>query len=161
MARKFSRKLSLWFAALVTALVLFAPSHIALAANAIVTNCSNDSQLRSSLTTMQSNGGGTLTFNCGTATILLTSALPNISTHTIVDGGNKITLSGGNNYRIFVVDSGAVLTVQSIVLTNGSSSGDGGAIYSDGGGAFETRDDSKQHRRRERRRDCDVWTVEH
>lgn len=55
----------------------------------IVTNCSNDTDFSNKLA-----GGGTITFNCGTATIVLTST-KTITADTVIDGANKITLSGG------------------------------------------------------------------
>ena len=72
------------------------------AANEIVTDCSNETQLRTKLTAMQSSSGGTLTFACGVATIVLTTGrLPDITQNTIIDGDNKITLRGGNSSRLF------------------------------------------------------------
>lgn len=52
------------------------------AANEVVTDCSNETQLRTKLTAMQSSGGGTLTFACGTATIVLTAGQLQISPST-------------------------------------------------------------------------------
>ena len=103
------------------------------AADQVVSNCSNDTELRNDLTAMQSSGGGTLTFNCGSASITLSSVLPDITTATTIDGGNKITLNGANSTRHFIARSGSTLTLKNIVLTNGSSGGDGGAIYNDYG----------------------------
>jgi hypothetical protein len=114
---------------LFAALLLLARAHPVFAADQVVTNCGDDTELRSKLTTMQSSGGGTLTFNCGTASIKLASLLPTISTATTVDGGNKITLNGQNGTQIFYVNSSGTLNLKNIVLTNGSSGGDGGAIY--------------------------------
>jgi hypothetical protein len=95
-------------------------------AGGVVTDCSNDVQFSSRLT-----GGGTITFNCGTAVIPLSTAL-SISADTTIDGGGKITLSGQNAHRLFVVGNGAKLTLRNIVLTSGSSTGDGGAIFNNG-----------------------------
>jgi predicted outer membrane repeat protein len=81
------------------------------------------------------SGSGTITFNCGTAQIDLSST-KTIQAHTTIDGGGMLTLSGQNARRLFVVNGGASLTLRNIVLTNGSSSGDGGAIYNDLGGAL-------------------------
>lgn len=125
------KKLIVW-GIVFSALAFFIAAPRVEAANQVVTDCSSDADLRAKLTTMQSGGGGTLTFNCGTATIHLTSILPAITTNTVVDGGSKIILSGDNNNQIFYVGSTGTLTVQYIDLTNGSSAVDGGAIYSDG-----------------------------
>jgi hypothetical protein len=114
------------------ALTLCVGPQAAAAANQVVTNCSNDAELRGDLTAMESSGGGTLTFSCGTATIVLTADTPAITTTSTVDGGGKITISGGNSRRIFVVDDGARLSLKNIVLSNGATTGDGGAIASFG-----------------------------
>jgi hypothetical protein len=103
----------------------------AIAADQVVGNCSNDSELRSDLTAMQSSGG-TLTFSCGTATIPILAVLPEISTHVTIDGGGSITISGTNSTRIFFVAASGGLELEDIVLTNGSSAGDGGAIFNFG-----------------------------
>ncbi len=98
------------------------------AANEIVTDCSNETQLRTKLTAMQNSSGGTLTFSCGTATIVLTTGpLPTITKNTIIDGPN-ITLSGGNSFRLFNVNAGAALTLKNLTVTRGFFNGDGGAI---------------------------------
>jgi hypothetical protein len=75
-------------------------------------------------------GGGVVTFNCGAAphTLLFTSQ-KNITANTTIDGAGKITLSGQDATRLFVVSNGAALTLRNIVLTNGFSSGNGGTIY--------------------------------
>ena len=97
-------------------------------AGGVVTNCSDDSQFSSLLA-----GGGIVTFNCGTALINLSST-QTISSNTTIDGGGQITLSGQNARRLFIVGSGALLTLRNVVLTNGFSSGDGGAIYNGASG---------------------------
>lgn len=69
------------------------------AADQVVTNCANDNDLRTKLAAMQSSGGGTLTFDCGTPSsiiILSGTPLPSITANSVVDGGNKITISGNN-----------------------------------------------------------------
>ena len=84
--------------------------------------------------------GGVIVFNCGTdnATIEVTSAKV-IATTTVIDGGSKVTLSGGGAQRIFAVQSDVDFSVQNITLTqasvlgargNGpSSANSGAAIY--------------------------------
>ena len=99
-----------------------------LMASGTVTNCTNDTQLSSMLAS-----GGTITFNCGTATIVLSSS-KTIALNTTIDGGGKITLSGGNTVRLFRVLSNVSLTLNNITLTNGyNASDDGGAIHNGGG----------------------------
>jgi hypothetical protein len=92
-----------------------------------VTNCSNDSQFSTALV-----GGGTITFNCGTATIILSST-KTISASTTINGGGKITLSGNSARRLFVVNAGASLQLADITLTKGASgAGNGGAVENSG-----------------------------
>src|SRR3954469_17382637 len=89
-----------------------------------VTHCSDDTEFSGAL-----SGGGTITFNCGTATIILSSP-KTISATTTINGGGKITLSGNNARRLFTVNAGASLDLVSIVLTKGNSGTEsGGAIY--------------------------------
>jgi hypothetical protein len=88
-ARRGSFARSVRIALLVFA-TLFLPSVAsrAVASDQIVANCSNDTELRSDWNAMQSDGDsprGTLTFNCGTATIVLSGFLAN-STNTIIFG---------------------------------------------------------------------------
>jgi predicted outer membrane repeat protein len=76
--------------------------------------------------------GGTITFDCGgPATITFTGQKYVGPAHVVVDGGEEITLSGGNITRIFSVLSGSLL-LRNITLTNGHS-GHGGAILAENG----------------------------
>lgn len=115
-------------------LALTRPSNVALAANFTVTNCDNDSQLRDYLGQVQSvSEGGSISFNCGTKTIVLTGGvLPPITKSTYIDGGNKITLSGNNATRHFIVYVGGSLNLYNMTLTKGSGAGDGGSIINSG-----------------------------
>jgi hypothetical protein len=92
--------------------------------------------------------GGVVTFNCGTApvTITVTAEVP-ITKDTTIDGGNLVTLSGGNSTRIMHIMSAwnvttPLLTVQNLTFMEGfttdvmntSATDQGGAaIYEDGG----------------------------
>src|SRR5262245_60464460 len=71
----------------------------------VVTECSNDSQLRSML-----SAGGDVSFNCNgnhsPATILVNPAISLGEGTYSLDGGNKVTLSGANTNRIFYLDPG-------------------------------------------------------
>ncbi len=81
------------------------------------------------------SGGGTLTFNCGTAphTIRITRAL-NITTATTINGGGTVTLDGGDATRLFSVSSNGQLTLTAITLSGGNAgTGNGGAINNNGG----------------------------
>src|SRR4051812_20072066 len=73
-------------------------------------------------------GGGTVTFTC-TGTISV-SGPQTITTNTVIDGaGHSITLDGQAWAQIFIVNSGATLTLRNLTLSNGNVSADGGAIY--------------------------------
>jgi len=97
-------------------------------AGGTVTDCGNDTQFSNML-----SSGGTITFNCGTATIVLASS-KTISLNTTIDGGGKITLSGGDARRLFRVNSNVSFTLNNLTLTNGYSASDnGGALYNGGG----------------------------
>ena len=72
-------------------------------------------------------GGGTVTFACGKKTILLNDTL-DVTTDAVINGGGRITLSGGNSLQLFHVASGVSLTLKGLVLKGGSSLGNGGAI---------------------------------
>ncbi len=126
---------------LVTVLSLFAIAlstfaGIAHAADQVVSDCGDNggaNQLRAKLNAAQSSGGGTITFTCGPATIVLTAGtLPSITTNTAVNGGGTITISGNNAVRVFVVNSGATLTLNNITITNGYIQGDGAGVYNAG-----------------------------
>ena len=82
---------------------------------------------------MAGSGNDTIVFasSLGTATITLTSALPNItdSAGLTIDGSNRITLSGNDSVRVLYVYSGASLSLQNISVTHGKSDS-GGGLYS-------------------------------
>jgi hypothetical protein len=131
-ARRFARSCIASLALLAVLIsTLFVSVVPARAADGVVSNCSDDAELSSLLV-----GGGTISFNCGTALIHLSNTIL-ISANTTIDGGGLLTLSGDNERQFFVVDTGAMLTLRNIVLTNGFSPGDGGAINNRGTLALE------------------------
>jgi len=108
--------------------------------------------------------GGVITFNCGPdpVTIVLTSTAKvfnNTAPKLVIDGGNKVTLSGGGKIRILYMSTcdkaqvypagpgdcntnpGVQLVVQNITFVDGNAkdiadtnnAGGGGAIYAQGG----------------------------
>jgi hypothetical protein len=107
--------------------------------------------------------GGIITFNCGpdpiTITLTATAKVRNSTPKLVIDGGGKVTLSGGGTKRILYVDTcdtslgsvsgnclyaptGPQVTVQNITLADGNatnstyvSPGDSGG-GSNGGGAI-------------------------
>lgn len=75
---------------------------------------------------------GIVTFNCGPAPhILVVTSEKALATGVIIDGGGKITLSGGNNTRIFSLFQGAAVELRDIMLTRGQADG-GGCLLSIG-----------------------------
>jgi predicted outer membrane repeat protein len=78
------------------------------------------------------SGGGSVSFNCGAAphTITLTEAKI-INADTVLDGGGRITLSGGGTTRLFQVQNGAAFTLRGLRLVDGYTTGNGGAIYAE------------------------------
>jgi hypothetical protein len=95
--------------------------------------------------------GGFITFNCGpapvTITMTATATVPNTSHLVVLDGGGKVTLSGGGKTQIISVNAGwqqqwPQLVVQNLTFTDaysgtqqtsGSSVYGGGAIFDEGG----------------------------
>ena len=110
-------------------------------ADGTVMDCSNQNDFAAK---MNSNSGY-ISFNCGgvfaPATITITqpggfTAIP--GAFFTIDGGNLVTLSGGNTNRIFDVGSGMSLTLTNITLTDGAAAAggnlpdQGGAILNEG-----------------------------
>lgn len=87
--------------------------------------------------TAVNSGGGTLSFDCGPEPhlILVTTERP-LAGQVVVDGGGRITLSGGLATRIFSVQDQAEVELRDIVLSHGrSNAGPGGAVIVTGTGA--------------------------
>ena len=118
---------------LVLTLVLVALIASANAANQVVSDAGDNggpNQLRAKLAAAQGSGGGTITFNVGAATIVLTCGiLPTITSNITIDGGNVVTLSGNNATPAFQITSGATLTLNNLTIFKClNSSSDGGAV---------------------------------
>ncbi|HEY4178632.1 MAG TPA: choice-of-anchor Q domain-containing protein [Kofleriaceae bacterium] len=74
--------------------------------------------------------GGKIAFNCGTATIAITATLDlRTDVDTVLDGGGKVTLDGGDAVRILSFDhqdyrkNTVTLTLQHIKLAHGRAKG--------------------------------------
>lgn len=91
--------------------------------------------MRAKITAAQSSGGGTITFNVGSATIVLTGGiLPTVTSNITIDGGNVVTVSGNNATPAFQMSSGVTLTLTNLTITKClSSSNDGGAVRNSSG----------------------------
>ena len=100
-------------------------------AGGVVSNCSSAADLKNKL-----SGGGLVTFNCGPTpvTIIITDSTGLVvpAGATIVDGGNRVTLSGNNNARVFYVGSGSSLTLTNIGVRFGFTGIGGGCLYVQG-----------------------------
>jgi len=105
--------------------------------------------------------GGVITFNCGpnpvTITMTATAKVVNTSRRVVLDGGNRVTLSGGGKHRILYMNTcdkkqiwttsdcfdqeWPQLVVQNLTFENGhsavqqtaTSSYGGGAVFAEGG----------------------------
>jgi hypothetical protein len=103
--------------------------------------------------------GGVITFSCGPSPVTIvmhaTAKIRNTSAQVVIDGGGKVTLTGGSVRRILYMDTcdkrqvwttshcddqaTPRLTVQNITFAHGNSTGDffdgggGGAIFARGG----------------------------
>jgi hypothetical protein len=120
-----SPAVAIWF-------VLFAAA-TAFAADHVVTDPGDNSgpnQLRAKIELAESGGGGTIAFNIGAGTVvLMRGVLPTITTNITIEGGNVVTLSGGNAYHLFQVNQTGTLTLNNLTVTGGASvTADGGAI---------------------------------
>jgi predicted outer membrane repeat protein len=120
----------------VTALPLFdarvstARAHPAVPrADTIVQPPCGEAEFNTAFNTVNS-GGGTLTFNCGTATIAFSSQ-KTVEANVTIDGGGTITLSAENT-RLFAVAALQALTLNNLTLTRGYTYG-GAVTISDTG----------------------------
>jgi hypothetical protein len=123
---------------LMAAVVFASPAWAATPYTVINTNDSGAGSLRQAIIDANTTTGvaDTINFNLGSAaTITLTSGeLPFITNgaELTIDGGSAdITISGDNQHRVFLVDSGAKLTLRNLTVANGAAS-DGGGILSGG-----------------------------
>ncbi|MDB5271872.1 MAG: hypothetical protein JWO58_239 [Chitinophagaceae bacterium] len=66
-------------------------------------------------------------------TILLTSALPAINNHIIIQGqAQLVTVSGNNSYNVFTVNSGYTVQINSLIITGAKISNNGGGVMNSG-----------------------------
>lgn len=82
--------------------------------------------------------GGVVTFNCGVNPYTLIADTYVIQEDTTIKGNNRITLDGENLRQLFIVDNGASLILEDIVLVNGEA-GQGGCISVNTTGSLTTR----------------------
>ncbi len=103
------------------------PAAQALAITSVVTDCT-ESALRAVVA-----NGGLITFSCGTAPVTITlSTELQVAKDTNIDGGNLVTISGGNTTRIFHTANYVALTLHTLTISNGkplTGNGSGAAVY--------------------------------
>lgn len=80
-------------------------------------NCT-ESGFDAVLATVDGSGAGTITFNCGTATIPFTG-YKQISNRVTIDGGGTITFDGGNSSAFFQVFFSANVVLKRLTLQRG------------------------------------------
>lgn len=74
-------------------------------------------------------GGGSVTFNCGPGPVTIAiTAQKTIAASTTIDGGNLVTLDGGNATRLFLTNYQVPFTVRNLTLQNARTTDVGGAI---------------------------------
>ncbi|HEU4662751.1 MAG TPA: hypothetical protein VFS55_01840, partial [Dokdonella sp.] len=104
---------------LLAASLLLAAAGEAGATNAVVSppNC-NEAGFNAALATVDGSGGGTITFNCGTATIAFTG-YKQVANDVAIDGGGTITFDGGNTSAFFQVFGSAAVVLKRLTLQHG------------------------------------------
>ncbi len=80
-------------------------------------NC-NEAGFTNALSAVDNSGGGTITFNCGTATFTVTS-YKSIANTVVIDGGGRITFDGGGSSAFFQVFASAQVTLRNLTLRHG------------------------------------------
>jgi len=78
----------------------------------------NDAGFTAALTTVDASGSGTLTFDCGTATIAIAS-YKQIANAVTIDGGGTITLDGGGTSPFLQVFFSANVTLRGLTFQHG------------------------------------------
>jgi len=81
-------------------------------------NCDEDG-FDAVLATVDGSGGGTITFDCGTATLTFTH-YKSVSNTVAIDGGGAITIDGAGTSAFFQSFGSANLTLSNLTLQNGT-----------------------------------------
>lgn len=116
-----TKRMAGWCGAVLGAALCGAP--LAHAADGVVGpgNCDEDG-LGSVLASVDGSGGGTIRFNCGTATIAFTH-YKTIAHAVTIDGGGTVTFDGGNASAFFQVFFSANATLKNLTLQHGAYAG--------------------------------------
>ena len=106
-----------WMIRAVSLLLVAAVAPQVQAANVVIgpPNC-NEAGLTNALSAVGSSG--TITFNCGTATIPFTG-YKQISNAVVIDGGGTITFDGGNSSAFFQISGSATVVLKRLTLQHG------------------------------------------
>jgi hypothetical protein len=102
-------------------------------------NDTNPSSLSSAITQAENAGGGTIVFATGvTGTIQLAGPLPDLTGHLTIQGpgANVLTVRGDTSSpaaagTIFIIDSGATVSISGLTITNGVAP-EGGGVNNNG-----------------------------
>jgi hypothetical protein len=65
------------------------------------------------------SGGGTLTFDCGDAATIAITSVKTIDADTVIQGGNRVTISGSNAVQVFRVEVGVHLELDGVTIADG------------------------------------------
>src|SRR5258706_2659597 len=97
-----------------------------------ITDCTDESQLRSAISNASS--GETITFDCnGTIPITVANGPLTIATNLTLDGsGQSVTLDGQSQVQVLQVNSGVSFTLNALTIADGSSEF-GGCLGNEGG----------------------------
>lgn len=107
---------------LLTVALVSVPS-LARALDVVVTSCGNDTDFFAKLSAVQTAGSGSIKFSCGASPAAIVLSQPALITFgpLLIDGGNKVTLSGGNSNALFLVGQNRSLILKRLTVTLASS----------------------------------------
>lgn len=88
------------------------------ALDAVVVPPCTESAFNNALSAVDDSGGGTITFNCGSANIGF-SSYKQIAHNVVIDGGGTIGLDGQNSSPLFQIYASAKVTFKRLTLTRG------------------------------------------
>ncbi len=76
--------------------------------------------------------GGSAAFTCATATTIIVGGTKNVSKSVNLDGGGRLTLSGGNIRSILNITASITVGLANLTLRDGKASSLGGAVFNNG-----------------------------
>lgn len=128
---RFSRVIALFVALFV--LLLGLPS-VARALDVVVTDCSDDTDFFAKLGAVQTAGSGAIRFSCGTGPVEIVLTQPAVITFgpLLIDGGNTVTLSGGDANALFLVGQTRSLILKRMVIAHAASGTGAVQVFANG-----------------------------